>query len=104
LREHSYLGETCWDLSRCEQGGAEAYAANRVACASLTAGTAARCVPTLLLQAAPKQRCSCDSGTQSFYNILSYFACQSAKCNGHQVRDLPHEVPTRPIKGFAAPE
>lgn len=80
----SYLGETCWDSSRCQQGDAEAYEAHRVSCARVDGASAARCVPTVLLRHAPRQPCACNRGTQSYYNLLSYFSCQSSDCHGHQ--------------------
>jgi hypothetical protein len=80
----SYLGETCWDNSRCQQGDAEPYDAHRVSCARVEGASTARCVPTLLTNRVPRQPCACNRGTQSVYNLLSYFSCQSSDCNGHQ--------------------
>ena len=80
-----YLGETCWDNSRCQQSDAEAYDAHRVACATcadVDGASAARCVPAVLMHQAPRQPCSCNRG--SFFNIMSYVACRSSDCHGHQ--------------------
>ena len=54
--------------------------------------SAARCVPAVLMHQAPRQPCSCNRGTQSFYNLLSYFACQSSDCHGHQCVLTPMDM------------
>ena len=89
----SYLGETCWDNSRCQQSDAEAYDAHRVACATcadVDGASAARCVPAVLMHQAPRQPCSCNRG--SFFNILSFFVCRSSDCHGHQCVLTPMDM------------